>query len=181
MTRSGSPSFRPPTRDDAVALATMARASFAETFDAKISPPALLSYLDRAYAGGGQMEVDLEAGSGVDWQATWVDDFPVGFAKVSALTLATAEITCPVAPGAAELRQCYVTAAWQGSGVAATLMAWALAAARARGAPEIYLAVFDDNYRAKAFYARYGFAEVGRCDFVTGDQVHDDRIWRALL
>ena len=31
--------------------------------------------------------------------------------------------------------------------------------------------------RAKRFYARYGFKEVGRCTFQPGDRVDDDRIW----
>jgi ribosomal protein S18 acetylase RimI-like enzyme len=60
-------------------------------------------------------------------------------------------------------------------------MEWGLATARAQGAPEIYLTVFDHNERAKRFYARHGFEEVGRCTFQLGERVDDDRIWRARL
>jgi ribosomal protein S18 acetylase RimI-like enzyme len=74
-----------------------------------------------------------------------------------------------------------VLARWQGAGVAPALMEWALARARARGAPELYLTVFDHNHRAKRFYARYGFGESGRCTFRMGSRIDDDRIWRKPL
>lgn len=51
----------------------------------------------------------------------------------------------------------------------------------AHGAPEIYLTVFDHNQRAKRFYARHGFEEVGHCTFRLGERVHDDRVWRKPL
>src|SRR3546814_1607054 len=54
-----------------------------------------------------------------------------------------------------ELRQFYVLAPWHGSGIAAKLMAWVIAEAKARGAQELYLSVFIANHRARRFYARY--------------------------
>jgi RimJ/RimL family protein N-acetyltransferase len=56
-----------------------------------------------------------------------------------------------------------------------------LETARTEGAPEIYLTVFDHNQRAKRFYARHGFAEVGHATFTLGDRVDDDRVWRKPL
>jgi ribosomal protein S18 acetylase RimI-like enzyme len=70
---------------------------------------------------------------------------------------------------------------WHGRGVAEELMDWAIDAARADGAPEIYLTVFDHNVRAKRFYTRHGFSEVGHCTFRLGDRVDDDRVWRKPL
>jgi ribosomal protein S18 acetylase RimI-like enzyme len=70
---------------------------------------------------------------------------------------------------------------WHGLGVADRLMSWALATAASDQAPEVYLTVFDHNERAKRFYRRYGFAEVGRCTFALGDRIDDDRIWRRRL
>ena len=60
-------------------------------------------------------------------------------------------------------------------------MRWAVAAARTAGAPELYLTVFDHNERAKRFYTRHGFVEVGRCTFTLGDRVDEDRVWRKIL
>ena len=56
-------------------------------------------------------------------------------------------------------------------------MSWAIRSAREAKAPDLYLTVFDHNERAKRFYARHGFVEVGNCTFTLGDRVDDDRIW----
>ena len=71
--------------------------------------------------------------------------------------------------------------AWHGKGVADRLAAWALDEARARGASELYLTVFDHNERAKRSYARLGCEEGGRCTFRLGDRVDEDRVWRLTL
>ena len=84
-------------------------------------------------------------------------------------------------PGAMELQQIYVLRPWHGRGVAEGLMNCAIDTTRAEGAPEIYLTVFDHNIRAKRFYARHGFSEVGHCTFRLGDRVDDDRVWRKTL
>lgn len=79
-------------------------------------------------------------------------------------------------PTAAEVARFYVDWPWQGRGVAGTLMATALDAARAAGAPAIWLAVLQRNARAVAFYRRQGFAVAGTGHFVMGDEVQDDWI-----
>jgi diamine N-acetyltransferase len=43
------------------------------------------------------------------------------------------------------------------------------------------LTVFDHNLRAKRFYTRHGFSEVGHCTFRLGDRVDDDRVWRKTM
>jgi predicted kinase len=35
--------------------------------------------------------------------------------------------------------------------------------------------------RAKRFYTRHGFSEVGHCTFMLGDRVDDDRVWRKPI
>ena len=104
------------------------------------------------------------------------DGETVGFAKVGPHRL-------PHAAGgpAAELRQLYVLIPWHGTGVAQTLMAWAMDQGRARGAEEMFLSVFVDNHRAQRFYARYGFEAVGSYAFMVGDHADEDIIMRAPL
>src|SRR5204863_499689 len=99
-----------------------------------------------------------------------------GYAKVAPLAL-PAETGRP----AAELRQLYVLPPWHGGGIARELMDWVLAEARGRGAEELYLSVFIDNHRARSFYARYGFEEIGRYDFMVGRQADHDILMRARL
>jgi ribosomal protein S18 acetylase RimI-like enzyme len=79
------------------------------------------------------------------------------------------------------LRQLYLDPAGKGTGLGQVLMDRALDEARARGFEELYLTVWVDNHRARRFYERNGFVEVGRYEFVVGDQVDDDRIMRLTL
>jgi GNAT superfamily N-acetyltransferase len=154
----------------------MAREAFADTFAHLYDPAHFSEFLDAAYGPEGRMAKDL-GDQAVRWLAASDGGGPVGYAKLTPLRAAAP------APkrGAVELQQIYVLRPWQGRGVAEHLMEWALATARDLDAPEIYLTVFDHNARAKRFYARHGFAEVGRCTFALGDRVDDDRVWRKPL
>lgn len=84
-------------------------------------------------------------------------------------------------PATLELYQLYVLAPWQGCGIAGELMDWTLAEARRRGATHLQLSVFVDNHRARRFYDKRGFEEVGRYAFMVGDHEDDDRIMRLAL
>jgi len=68
-----------------------------------------------------------------------------------------------------------------GSGLAAALTDWAVDEARQQGAQELYLTVYTDNHRARRFYDRYGFQEVGRYDFMVGNHADEDIIMRKML
>jgi diamine N-acetyltransferase len=157
-------------------LLSVARRIFTETFASHYDPAAFEQFCDEIYRPGGSMARAFGE-SGTYWRVATADGEPIGYAK---LTSMRAPATDP-APGAMELQQIYVLPEWHGTGVAASLMEWGLATARSQGAPEVYLTVFDHNERAKRFYARYGFQEVGRCTFRLGDRIDDDRIWCVRL
>jgi len=165
-----------PTQDAAASLGAMARQAFAETFAHLYDAVPFEQFLEDTYGAGGSMERGL-ADPSIRWQVAAVGERPIGYAKLSELTAPAPD---PL-PGAMELQQIYVLSPWHGLGVADRLMHWALDAARSEGAPEIYLTVFDHNARAKRFYGRYGFSEVGRCTFKLGNRVDDDRVWRKAL
>ena len=80
-----------------------------------------------------------------------------------------------------ELHRLYVASALKGAGVAQELMRQVLAWTRAQGAEALFLSVWENNHRAQAFYRRYGFAEVGRHDFMVGRVADRDLIWRLEL
>lgn len=79
------------------------------------------------------------------------------------------------------LDQLYVLKEHHGSGIAQTLMDWALEEASRRGAAQLFLTVFIDNHRARRFYDRYGFEAVGRYDFMVGNHADEDIIMRKIL
>jgi ribosomal protein S18 acetylase RimI-like enzyme len=158
---------------DAPALADLHRRSFIETFGHLYRPEDLDAFLLRLNEEGFRGEL-LDGEHQVRFAAE--DGEPVAFVKLGPITL-------PVEPArpALEFRQLYVLKAWQGSGIAAVLADWALAQARARGAEELYLSVWAENHRAKAFYRRYGFAYVGPYKFMVGEQADEDEIWKLDL
>ena len=80
-----------------------------------------------------------------------------------------------------ELRQLYVMNEWRGGGAARALMDWALAEAKASGVPDLYLTVYTDNHRARRFYLKYGFEEIGPYAFMVGEKADEDIIMRKRL
>lgn len=80
-----------------------------------------------------------------------------------------------------ELSKCYALPGHHGSGVAARLMAASLDEARASGAAGVWLGVNQENERARRFYAKHGFAVIGRKRFLVGDRYEDDFVLERVL
>jgi diamine N-acetyltransferase len=168
--------FLTPTKESLTFLRAMARRAFSEAFAHLYDAAPFSHFLDQTYGPGGNMERAFDDPL-IRWRVAMVGNEIIGYAKLSPLM---APAPAPI-PGALELQQIYVLAPWQGRGVAERLMDWALKLATAEQAPEIYLTVFDHNERAKRFYRRHGFGEVGRCTFQLGDRIDDNRVWRKTL
>ena len=75
-----------------------------------------------------------------------------------------------------ELKRFYVDKPWHGQGLARTLMEAVEHAARARGARELWLGVWERNERAQAFYRKCGFRKVGTQIFVVGTDPQTDHV-----
>jgi ribosomal protein S18 acetylase RimI-like enzyme len=165
--------YRDLTADDAAALADLHRRSFVETFAHLYRPEDLQAFLEQLSEEGFRQEL-LDGKHRIRFAE--VNGAPVAFVKLGPITL-------PVEPArpALEFRQLYVLKAWQGAGVAQALSEWAIGLARQLGAEELYLSVFTENHRAKAFYRRYGFAYVGPYKFMVGEQADEDEIWKLIL
>lgn len=165
--------FRAATPADAAVLAELGAATFIETF----------GHLYRAQ----DLRAFLAIHTAQSWRAELADpDHAVTIGEADGAAVAYAKLgpaKLPFTPpdGAIELRQFYVRAPHHGSGVAATMMAWVLAQARARGAAALYLSVFVDNPRARRFYERYGFTRVGSYAFMVGDHADEDDVMALHL
>jgi len=79
------------------------------------------------------------------------------------------------------LRQLYLEEDAKGIGLAQALMDWALGESRARSMEDLYLTVWVENHRARRFYDRQGFIEVGTYAFKVGNSIDDDRILKLTL
>ena len=80
-----------------------------------------------------------------------------------------------------ELWRFYVDRPWQGQGLAAQLMSAVKAHARAAGCTTLWLAVWEHNPRAIAFYTREGFRLVGSQPFQLGDDLQTDQVMLTTL
>ena len=166
--------YRDATPADGPELAQMAARSFTETFGTLYPTSDLAAFLDATFGVGGlPSQLDDPA---YRVRLATEEDRIIGFAKLG-----------PVAfPGdwpadAIELHQLYVLGGWHGEGVGAELMDWAIATARTDGHSALLLSVYVDNHRARRFYRRYGFVEMGSYEFRVGDTIDDDRIMQLTL
>ena len=165
--------YRTAVPSDAERLVAMFHNCFCDTFGHLYKAEDLALFLDSHSPDGWRNQLECE-----NVTARLVEDGNelAGFIKIGPLSL---PVETP--REAIELRQLYVLEPWQGSGAARALMDWVMAEAGRRGANEVYLSVFTDNHRARRFYARYGFEEVGPYAFMVGNQADADVILRLVL
>jgi ribosomal protein S18 acetylase RimI-like enzyme len=83
---------------------------------------------------------------------------------------------CVTGADPVEILRFYVDSRWHGQGIARALMGEILARARAMGRRTVYLAVWERNARAIAFYRKAGFREVGAQPFRLGKDVQTDQV-----
>jgi ribosomal protein S18 acetylase RimI-like enzyme len=83
---------------------------------------------------------------------------------------------CVVSTRGAEIQRLYVDLQWHGHGVGPALMESLLRAAVRGGADVVWLGVWERNSRARAFYEKSGFVEVGQHTFVVGKDPQRDLV-----
>jgi len=166
--------YRLASPDDGPALAEMGRRCFVETFGAHFPADDMAIHLERMFGPGGLPEELKDPAYRV--RVAEEDGHAAAYLKLAPMTLPV-----PHEPDALEIKQLYVLAPWQGTGVAAALMDWAAETGRADQAPAIYLSVWEQGARAIAFYRRQGFETVGIAPFVLGTRTYQDPVMRLAL
>ena len=164
---------RPASLADALRLSRLAAATFRDTFAHENTPQDMASYVAHAFTPARQASEIAD----VDGTVLLAERRSSSGASelVGYVHLVSGPVpACVQGPAPLELKRLYVARAWQGRGVAHTLMDAALAAARARGAGTLWLGVWERNARAVAFYAKYGFTRVGEHTFVLGNDAQTD-------
>ncbi|MFD1871255.1 GNAT family N-acetyltransferase [Hymenobacter bucti] len=162
----------------AARLAALGSQTFRETFAADNTPEDMAAFLAQTYGPDIQL-AELQQPRHVFLLAEMQGEL-VGFAKLwrdSALGLAAGE----PAAGRLEIKQLYVAEAWIGTGLGAALMRRVLDLAQAENCTALVLGVWERNERAKAFYQRLGFREIGEHTFTLGADVQRDLILRKGL
>ena len=160
---------------DAAVLAGLGRRTFHETFAADNTPDDMAAYTAEAFTVGRTAAEIGEPGS-VFFMAE-VSQKVVGFARL-APEPPPAGVT---GPAPVRLAKLYVSADAIGSGVGAALMRASIEWARAAGHRTLWLGVWERNYRARAFYERWGFVPVGTETFRLGSDEQTDVLLRLAL
>ncbi len=165
--------YRDATAADLAAVDRVFRTSFCDTFAHLYRQEDLDAFLSQFTPEAWLQE---HSDPRFKFRLAEVDGEAVGYLKLGPLFV-------PVEPAvrALELRQLYLLKEWHGRGIAEELMTWVLAESRARGAAELYLTVYTDNHRARRFYQRYGFVDVGPYAFMVGSQADEDIIMKLAL
>lgn len=156
------------TPEDATLLAELAARTFRDTFATDNSPENMAAYVAAHYSPAIQ-EQELRDPRRCCLLAH-VGGAPAGFAYLRD------EPVEPGVPGQRPLRleRLYVDRPFLNMRVGALLMRRCLEEAHTRGHDVMWLGVWEHNLRARAFYARWGFSEVGATTFALGDDLQSD-------
>jgi ribosomal protein S18 acetylase RimI-like enzyme len=168
--RPPAPGVRRARRDDAAPLAALAERTFRDTFAPSNTDVNMRLHCARHYGA------TIQAAEIADPRRVTLiadaDGALVGYAQLR--TGATPR--CVRAARPMEIQRIYVDRSWHGRGIAQALMDESLACAQAQGADRVWLGVWEHNPRARAFYRKAGFVDVGDHEFMLGDEVQCDLV-----
>jgi len=163
------------TAADAATLAVLARDTFFDTFASTNDAADMAIHLARAYGVVQQTAELIDPGV----ITLLVEE---GGQAVAYAQLRTAHVPdCVTGAGPIELWRFYVTRDWHGRGIAQALMTRAIAEAAEAGAQTLWLGVWEHNHRARAFYGKCGFTDVGEHVFLFGTDPQTDRVMARPL
>lgn len=169
-------SYRAPRADEVEALSVLGLGTFVETFGHLYSAENLALFEAQAYAP--QVIAAEMVNPDRRYLVAEEDGRLVGYCKIGF------EQTLDYDAGGrkvAELKQIYIYASHQGSGIAQVLTDWAVAEARAAGAEALLLSVYHDNPRGQAFYRKNGFEHVADTYFMVGEHRDDEYLFLKPL
>jgi diamine N-acetyltransferase len=155
---------------DAAALAVFGARAFTETYRAFNTPDDMRRYLATAY-GVEQQSRELADRAMI----TVLAESEKGLVGYVQLRRKDAP-PCVSHDAPVEIYRFYVDAAAHGTGVAQKLMGHAMSAARELGGRHLWLGVWERNARARAFYMKSGFTDVGTQVFELGSDKQTDRV-----
>jgi diamine N-acetyltransferase len=160
---------------DAAVLADLARTTFYDTFAATNDPADMALHLQRAY--GLQQQTAELIDPGITTLLAEQDGVAVAYAQIRGGGVPA----CVTGPAPVELWRFYVAQGFHGRGIAQQLMDCVKSAARQRGAATLWLGVWEHNARARAFYAKCGFADAGQHVFLFGTDPQTDVVMTLAL
>jgi diamine N-acetyltransferase len=153
-----------------VLLAEVGAETFSDTFAADNTPADMAEYLTTAFAPALQARELADPSSA--FLIAEAGEQTAGYARVM-WTFAPA---CVPGERPMDIARFYVRTRWIGRGVAAVLMRACVYEAHRSASDVIWLSVWEHNNRARAFYKKWGFTEVGEQSFVLGHDAQRDLV-----
>jgi len=168
MTEKSSPVIRHAEADDAGLLAELGARLFSETFAAYNTPEDMAAYLAASF-GQAQQAAELSDPCSTFLIAE-IDGVAVGYARL--YSGAAPDGVADEKP--IELARLYASQEWFGRGVGSALMRVCIDEAQQQRYRTLWLGVWEHNNRARAFYRKWKFREVGEHIFQLGDDSQTD-------
>ena len=167
--------FRLATSADATLLSTLAARLFHETFAPSMDPDDMRNYLAGAFSPAIQGAQLADPNRAV-WLA-FDGDTAVGYTML----IRGSRQPSVAAERPIEAQRIYADQRWHGRGLGALLLDKCYAQGRAWSCDVLWLAVWEHNARAIAFYAKHGFERVGTKTFQLGSSVQHDHVLAKRL
>lgn len=152
--------YRPAAPKDAPTIAALAATVWITTYATSGVEPAFARHVLTEFTESRWRDL-LAAPGRICWLAEQADAV-VGFVE---LTLQTPAPAPRPSRAPAEIARLYVLERFTGRGIGRTLLCHAATSARAAGADELWLTVYEGNARALAFYRRTGWRDAGEYAF----------------
>ncbi|SDK85438.1 Ribosomal protein S18 acetylase RimI [Catalinimonas alkaloidigena] len=164
------PHIRLGTPDDAALLAPFSARAFRDTYAAYNTPEDMDAYVATHFTTA---QVAQELGyAHAYFLLAFLDDQLAGYVKLRD----GERPACVPGQRPLEIARLYVDQTYHGRRYGAALMQASLHEAQRRGHDTLWLGVWTKNERARAFYQRWHFEEVGTQVFVLGQDVQDDLV-----
>lgn len=170
MARDVNITIRSAVPADAARLAELAARTFRATFAADNAAEDMAAHLTQAY-GPLQQGRELTDPNIVTLLAD-ANGRSVGYAQLRRGPAPQ----CVTGEAPIELWRFYVDREWHGHGIAQVLMRHVELVAQRTGARTLWLGVWERNERAKAFYRKSRFVDVGSHVFMVGTDAQTDRV-----
>ncbi len=159
--------IRTASHSDAQTLSELGRNTFIETFASDNSQEDVDLYVRKTFSAEKQLKEIQDRDRMIE--IAWIGDQAAGYLHL----LKGTPDPCVTGASPMEILRLYVDSRWHGKGVGAELMNKCIQLAAAGKFETLWLGVWENNFRAQAFYKKYGFEAVGQHIFRLGmdDQV----------
>ena len=163
------------TKKEAALIADMSRQTFYDSFAADNTQEDMEKFLNEQFAREKLME---EVGAeGNIFLLAYEGDEAVGYARMRK----TPNPELLEGEPAVEIARIYAVQKSIGKGVGSALMQQCIEMAKQKNARVIWLGVWEKNYKAIAFYSKWGFEQFGEHVFMLGNDPQTDWLMKKAL